>query len=687
MTQAVYSMWGGWHDRDAGSTKGQRLGRLFGSNVTVARAPSDELAYRISAGHYRSDEYARPDGAVPVTGDPRSTGRTVGGAPYPSLANLGTNQIKFDTRVDRLFENGRTELSFSSGVSTTEETAHTSIGPFDLKRGGYLGYTKLNFDRDALSVQVFANFLKGNAPSLVFQGTNLGYDTTTFDGDVVHRSTIGRFHRLVYGGNLRRSRFNVDVAPTAENRMEFGAFFQDEIDTSRFRAILASRVDKFGNIGTPFVSPRLALGYKFTPNHVVMGSVNRAFRAPSAVETFMEQNAVVPIDLSGLAALGPLLPSFVPPGLTPAQHQMALASLLEQLDHTTSRPFLLHTRAVGGTIASRENFTADDLVQESVTAYEVSYTGTLPGRRTTIGAAAYVNDVADVIGLTDLPLAADPYTANDPPPGWVLPPQVLTLLGNVGQVLPRTTFLYGNLGSVRRGLDRPPLLERHIGVGKLLMASHADDPARGTDLPGHQAEPAAQPSGERRRDDERHPGAGERLRPLERPHGRSGRSGTSGTRTARGSPNGAGTCAPARPSPLGGRRPRRRVARRRPAAARRRRLPGRAGAGSQKPLRARPQRAGGSRVRPAARRGRPRHRPPPRANPRAPAPGTAGHREHPRTPARRGEPDRTAPEPHRRAHGAPSGAPQVRSERRGAGVRLSGAGARANCYDRAEPDL
>jgi len=63
------TMSGGWIDRDAGSTAGQDAGTMFGTNATVTRAPTDRLAYRISAGYFRSaadgpdSGHRRPAGA------------------------------------------------------------------------------------------------------------------------------------------------------------------------------------------------------------------------------------------------------------------------------------------------------------------------------------------------------------------------------------------------------------------------------------------------------------------------------------------------------------------------------------------------------------------------------------------------------------------------------------------------
>ena len=88
------------------------------------------------------------------------------------------------------------------------------------------------------------------------------------------------------------------------------------------------------------------------------------------------------------------------------------------------------------------------MAEESVTAYEVAYTGSLGGR-TTVGAAFYVNDRDDNINFVQLANNVDPYTAVNPPPGWPLPPAILAVLAQRGIFLPRTAFTYLNLGPVR----------------------------------------------------------------------------------------------------------------------------------------------------------------------------------------------------------------------------------------------
>ena len=184
------TLWGGVHDRNAGSTADLGAGTIYGTNASVTRAPSADVAYRISAGHYRSDGYPRPAGRVAEADDPRVAGRRVGGAVFPDLVHPAASQTKLDARLDHRVHGGRGRLSYSGGLATPQGTTHTALGPFDL-REGYRGYAKLNYERDALSVQVFANLLDGVAPSLLFPDARLRRIAVTtcacVAGSVAHR--------------------------------------------------------------------------------------------------------------------------------------------------------------------------------------------------------------------------------------------------------------------------------------------------------------------------------------------------------------------------------------------------------------------------------------------------------------------------------------------------------------------
>ena len=455
------SMSGGWIDRDAGSTVGQGPGTMFGTNATITRAPTDRLAYRISAGYFQSDAFPRPTGRVPVIEDPRLDGATVGGAPYPldgagpfgaAFANRGTSQPKFDVRVDQEMANGG-QFTYSGGVAGTEGLSHTGVGPFDIQRGSYLGYGKVGYTQGDFRFQFFSNIMDGDAPNLLLadpatgQPVQLGFKGKTFDVEIGNSTFVGERNLLTYGGNVRRNTFDITIAPTAPDRLEFGAYLQDEIFFERVRLVLGGRVDKFGSVSTPAFSPRVSVMFKPGVDHSVTLSYNRAFRSPSIINNFLDMNVVFPVDLSRLAAFRPLLPALLPPGLPPAVAQGALMQLEQQLDRTTAQPFPLVVRSVGSDLPLG-SMPRTGITEESLTAYELSYTGTFGN--TTAGAAVYLNRRDTPISFTELPGSVDPYTAENPPPGWVLPPQVLSFMASAaGIYLPRTAFTYSNLGPTR----------------------------------------------------------------------------------------------------------------------------------------------------------------------------------------------------------------------------------------------
>ncbi|MCY4121377.1 MAG: TonB-dependent receptor, partial [Acidobacteria bacterium] len=406
---------------------------------------------------FRSDAFPRPTGRIPVVDDPRVPGETVGGALYPedrssafadAFANRGTSQPKFDVRVDQDLADGR--ISYSGGVAGTEGLVHTGVGPFDVQRGSYLGYAKVGYERGNLRAQVFTNLLNGGAPNLLLpdpdtgQPVHLGFGSQTVDAEIGHSTFVGQRNYLTYGGNVRRNTFDITIGPDAADRLELGAYLQDEIFFDRFRLVLGGRVDKFGNLAKPVFSPRVSFMMKPGVDHSVTLSYNRAFRSPSMINNFLDMQVVQPVDLSGLAVFRPFLPLLLPPSLPPAAAQGAVRQLEQQLDQTTAQPFPLVVRVAGSDVPVGD-MARIGLTEESLTAYELSYTGTF-GQRTTAGAAVYLNRRDNLISLVPLPTDIDPYTARNPPPGWLLPSQALSFMALVGVFLPQTAYTYVNLG-------------------------------------------------------------------------------------------------------------------------------------------------------------------------------------------------------------------------------------------------
>ena len=431
-------------DRNAGSSVGKSPGGVYSAGVSTAHAVNDKWSYRLSAGYFSSAAYARPTGQIPVTTDPRDpSGRTtVGGATYPvdgtgpfgtAFTNTGTSQPKFDARFDR--EAARSRLTLEGGTSGTNGTIYTGTGPFKIQSGSMFSYARMKYSRDALTVSAFGNFVDAEADNQLLtdastsQPIALNFTTKTFDIEANHRRAIGRNNLLVYGGNARRNLFDISLAPNARNRNELGAFAQNETTLGQVKLSLGARVDKFGNLPDPVFSPRLAVIYQPQRAHSLRVSVNRAFRSPSSINDYIDEELLTSVDLRGLAPL-------LPPPLQP----LAVAR------------FPLVVKAVGSQLPIG-GVPQPAMTQESVTAYEWAYLGTIRDR-STVGVNFYVNDFDNQINFIELPRNTDPYTASNPPPGWALPPVVLTQMAALGIYLPRTGFTYRNLGPTRqKGLE------------------------------------------------------------------------------------------------------------------------------------------------------------------------------------------------------------------------------------------
>ena len=436
---AEASFSGGFMSRDAGSSVGRGAGGLFGASAAFADAPNSVWSYRVSGGYFKADAFPRPSGTIPLITDPRNPSAKVGGAAYPadgagafgsSFANRGTSQPKFGARVDQELANGG-RLTYEGGIAGTQGIIYTGIGPFDIQSGAHLGFGRVNYSRGALKATFFVNLLSADAPNLLFPDPATGkpllltFTTSTYDFEAGDAKPIGRHQVVSFGGNIRRNNFDITLAPSAPDRNEVGGYVQDEIAVARIRFTIGGRVDKFGNLDDPVFSPRLAALYKLLPDHSLRVSFNRAFRSPSVINNYLQTSIVSPVDLRGLAPL-------LPPALRPA----------------VAAPFPLVVRAVGselpiGTIPQSK------LTEESLTAYEVAYTGTF-ANRTTVGLSFYVNDLNNSINFVQLPATLDPYTAANPPPGWPLPPVILAAIAQQGIFLPRTAYTYLNLGPLRQ---------------------------------------------------------------------------------------------------------------------------------------------------------------------------------------------------------------------------------------------
>jgi len=392
----------GAFDRTGGGSDEQR-GSIVYFSGTHAQALDDRWAFKVSGGGYSQDALPRPTGIIP--GSPNT--------PYPAFTNTGTTQPKFDARVDYEFGDGRV-LSFSGGAAGTEGIMHSGIGPFDINTGTTLGYGKVNFTRRGLRAGVFTNVLDGNASNLLTRDVNLqpvafAFRSNTYDAELSNVHALAGRHVLSYGATFRRNAFDLSLAPRADNRTEFGMYAQDEIFLSdHFRWVVGGRLDRFDYLDSFVFSPRTTFMIKPQENQTVRLSYNRAYRAPSVVNNFLDVTIVEPVDLGRFS-----------PALAGRVYPLPISS-----------------------------FGNEDLEEQVLDAYEIGYSA-LVRNRVTLSAAFYVNRTKNDIFFTEL--TGQRYTASNPPPGWPLPPAVIDLVPD--RSFP-ARYTYLNFGQVtQRGLE------------------------------------------------------------------------------------------------------------------------------------------------------------------------------------------------------------------------------------------
>ena len=347
---------------------GEDSGSLWYVSGTHAAAINDRWAYKLSGGGFSQDPFSRPTGAIPcdrpeVCAGPRAS--------YPGFVNQGSTQPKFDARVDYDFAGGE-KLSFTGGVAGTDGMMHSGIGPFDIESGTVMGYAKAAYTDGGLRAALFTNILNGDAANLLTTDPITGrqilfnFKTYTWDAEVSNLQTFANRHVVSYGGNVRLNFFDLSIAPTSDDRKEFGIFGQDEIFLSNmFRWVVGGRVDRFDYIDDFVFSPRTTFMIKPQENHTFRVSYNRAYRSPSVINNHLNLVIAQPIDIRGLAVAIGLPPTAVP------------------------NPYALPINITGN----------QDLKEQSLDSFEIGYSSVV--KRAVISAAYYHNWVKNEILFTE----------------------------------------------------------------------------------------------------------------------------------------------------------------------------------------------------------------------------------------------------------------------------------------------
>jgi outer membrane receptor protein involved in Fe transport len=389
----------------------------------------DRFGYKVSGGYFEQDAYDRPTGVIPGSNPP---------VLYPAFPNSGTEQPKADLRLDWDLTDAST---FSAGVgyAGTDGIVHTGIGPFDVESGSKLTNAKLDYNRQALHVGFFANFLEADSVNLLTRGADgqplgFAFSTDTYHFDVSNTSVLGTSHIFTYGGNYRKSEFELEIAPQGTDKDEWGVFLQDEIlFGDKLRWLIGGRWDEIDPLEDGVFTPRTSLMISPSPRHTIRLSYNEAFRTPSAINNYLD-----------VTILQPLSPTIAVPA-----------------------------RANGNVV----------LEEEHLTAYEIGYVGTY-ARGMILTLAAYRNETENSIdfftartyGPGNLP-AASPFLPPQLVPCFFLPPgtnPACPLGGLAGFIT--SDYSYRNIGeTIDRGVELS-IQQRQAAWSWFFNASWQDDP-------------------------------------------------------------------------------------------------------------------------------------------------------------------------------------------------------------------
>lgn len=368
---------------------------LLGS-VTHAGV-NGKLGYKISAAYYEQGEaYDRPTGTIPGSEGPLNPG----GTQFPDFENQGTQQPKLNLRFD-YDQNEETVWSFTGGWAQTDGVMHSGIGPFDIDKGTGMTFVKADWMKRAAVASFYANIMDGAATNLLTVGANgrpleFDFKSDTYNLSYSDTRVLAGKHVLSFGGNARRNNFDLSIAPAGDNRDEYGIYLQDEIlFNDKWRWLIGARWDDIDPIGS-VVSPRTTLMFSPTPDHTIRASYNRAFKAPSMIQNYLD---IIIVNLINL-----------PTG-----------------------PYIFPSKALGNPL----------LQEEQLDAIEVGWVGTFDDK--SVSLAVYRNETQDSQDF----FQAAAYTCENPPPAWPLPPIVLCIPPPAGLagLLP-AIFSYRNIGEI-----------------------------------------------------------------------------------------------------------------------------------------------------------------------------------------------------------------------------------------------
>ena len=253
-------------------------------SLSHAQALNDRFAYRVVASFSQQDPLPRPSGEIP-----NDTGTL-----YPPLPGTESRLPKLDVRADWDAPDGSGGFRFSGGYAGNQSVLHSGIGPFNVKPGSNMAYGRVQYLRGSAELGVFVNRTGAKFNSMLSR-TPAGdlldghMNSTVYDISFRDSRLLGSSHLFSYGASARYVGLDFSLAPNGQGRSEQGLFLNDEVFLSdRWRWIVGTRADRISVLENIVLSPRTTLIFKPRPTQSLRVSYNRAFRAPSLSNTFLD---------------------------------------------------------------------------------------------------------------------------------------------------------------------------------------------------------------------------------------------------------------------------------------------------------------------------------------------------------------------------------------------------------------
>ena len=276
----------------------ERAASLFYVNGSHAQAVNDRWAYKISAGFYTQDPLGRPTGADPERHRHAVSRRT------PTRARRSRSSTSASTTTS---PTDGDKLVFAGGFAGTDGIIHSGIGPFDIDSGTVLGYGKVNYSKGAMKVNFFTTSSTATPPTCCAVGIDRAAAAVRVQEHrpTTSRSatcgTFGSKHVFSYGGNFRYNNFDLSLAPLGESRNEGGAYVQDEMFLGKYFRWLRRRArGQVHVIDDAEFSPRTTLMFKPSAAQTVRVSFNRAYRAPSLINNYLDTTIINQLPLGAI---------------------------------------------------------------------------------------------------------------------------------------------------------------------------------------------------------------------------------------------------------------------------------------------------------------------------------------------------------------------------------------------------